>query len=375
MVAPSTNSQHSDEKVAMSRRHATRQNHPPRPFPRPPPLARSPAKPPRPKAPWRATPPPRSVVMSLLCLSAIAGIRSGLRGTKIVKWDQPPPVNSTTQRMPPPGELEGDPLLHGVDPASLTESCRDDDRLDRGENDVDGSSFGLPLVVAWRKFPPSVEAAYRDLVGRISPSLGGTSGFVVDGGGGNDCKGPAAHVYPFEDLHVTVATFRARNDPAPANGNDVRTIKQFCVDVTQKASEREQWPREGSKLLLRPREVRLSHKNAIILWEESSGNLDAMRRCIEEEMREALSKISSGERKVVDAHLSFDVPPIVHSTFLRFWAAPSDPRSILETFSGEVSADILGSEFEVDTSSVALVFEDSPCMHVGHDETILWPMG
>lgn len=305
-----------------------------------------------------------------------------------------------------PEDLEKDSFLDGVNPALLTDGCRQTN-LDSNADDYDSSSsFGLPLVISWRSFPPEMESAYRELVSRILPAFTATSGYLTDdngvGGdindsGNNDnlvCNHPEAHIFPFEDLHITVATFRTKSTPLPTITNNrnenndadaAQKIRQFCIEVIQNASTNTNWPKEGSKLRLKPKAIRMSRKNAIILWEDTSGNMEVMRHILKEQMKISISSSSDmGMGDILDSGLAFDVPPIVHSTFLRLWKVPlSNPKLLLESFSNSEEGKsslmdiLLPLEFEVDVgSSVTLVHETTPCMHVDYhrDETILWPI-
>jgi len=209
------------------------------------------------------------------------------------------------------------------------------------------------------------------LAARVSSRFVSTTGQWVEGNNrGND--DPEAHIYPFADLHVTIVSFRTLLDPAPADEERAEAIKFFCSNVVENATQKDDWPKGDIQLQLRPKDICLWKKNAVILWEETTGNLDAMRRCIKEEM---------------DAHggdpppgVSLFVPDIVHSTFLRFWkridgregSGSSDPETLKQLFEGSDLLDILPNKIDVD-SNAKLVCEDKPCMHIrSNDSHVLW---
>lgn len=254
-----------------------------------------------------------------------------------------------------------DPYLRGIDPRALRDGVYEEGDVSR--------AFGLPLVAAWRSFPPSMESAYQKIVNRVAPCFDSTTGHET----GGRCKDaePEAHIYPFQDLHVTIATFRSllANPPCPSNADDAERIKAFCVKVAERSTKRDGWPIGGSNspkiLRLRPKEMRLGKTNAYILWEETTGNLEAMRHCLAREME-------SHQPSDLDPALSWSVPNIVHSTFMRFWGCPSNPQLIRELFDGNDLVDMLPAEVVVETN-IKLACETVPCMHIAYDEFhVLW---
>ena len=239
------------------------------------------------------------------------------------------------------GNFEEDPYLVGISPEALQVGVY------KRTGVVNNTSFGLPLVSCWRSFPTSMEEPYRMLISKTASCL----------------ETKEAHLYPFDDLHVTIATFRSLLDPnPPTTDEDAESIKQFCVNVMASASKRNGWPTKGSNFfLLKPKEIRLHKKNAIILWEETTGNLESMRKCLKEEME---------ARDNIITH--FSVPNIVHSTILRFWKCPCKPEMIIQAFKESNLIDILPVEIDVQPN-VKLVCEDIPCMHINDDEHhVLW---
>lgn len=267
-----------------------------------------------------------------------------------------------------------DPYLTGVYPKDLGEGYYERGKLN--------GTFGLPLVAAWRSFPTSLESAYQGLVGKVSSCFVSTSGFDADSNGCTD--EPEAHIYPFADLHITVAAFRTLFDPAPDNNEHAEAIKKFCAEVVENSTKRDGWPKGSGDskvmLLLRPKEIRLGKKNAIILWEETTGNLEAMRLCLKEEMEaQQNSKFGSNDEDPLSG-VSLIVPDIVHTTFIRFWKginsnegrSPSNPETIRQAFKGNVLLDLLPNEVDME-SNAKLVCEDTPCMHVSDDDShVLW---
>lgn len=266
--------------------------------------------------------------------------------------------------------IEKDGFLNDVNPALLSEKCQNEGHINNDE------SFGLPLTASWRKFPPSIKSGYEKLVEKILPCFASTSGYTTLNNHIN-CINPEAHIYPFEDLHITVATFRTKDTQSPSTNEvdriEVDRIKQISKNLLQMASHRDEWPKPGSKLSIKPKAIKLGRKNAIILWEDTSGNLDKIRQCIRLEKE----RVERTQDLTNDLGLSLDIPTnIVHSTFLRLWTEyPLYPEKLIHTLNEEVSIDDMFGmeEFQVDTSSVKLIFEDTPCMHVDDDKDhVIW---
>jgi len=127
------------------------------------------------------------------------------------------------------------------------------------------------------------------------------------------------------------------------------------------------------RLHLHPKEVRAGEKNAILPWEETTGGLEAMRQCLKEQMEEVKENIKSGFVTYgVDPGADlplFDVPPIVHSTFLRFWQKLSSSYSVWIKQAFELESIRFPNnlpDVEVDLNAI-LAMEDVPCMHVNKD--------
>mmetsp|Transcript_32824 Transcript_32824/g.55826 ORF Transcript_32824/g.55826 Transcript_32824/m.55826 type:complete len:271 (-) Transcript_32824:277-1089(-) len=257
-----------------------------------------------------------------------------------------------------------DPHLSGADPKDLRDGC-----YETGE--LTSLNFGLFLVAAWRSFPTSLEPSYRVLAGKVASFFASTTGYET--GRQESSNEPEAHIYPFADLHMTVATFHTLLDPAPANEKHAAAVKKFCTDVIERSSKRDGWPKE-TKLRLRPKDLVVGKKNVIILWQETTGNMEAMRHCIKEELESRQeSKSAAGMEKAL-AGGSLFFPNIVHCTFMRFWKGIEsfNPDVLRKAVKDIDLLEIFGDEIEVD-SNVKLVCEDTPCMHISDDASrILW---
>mmetsp|Transcript_15798 Transcript_15798/g.31580 ORF Transcript_15798/g.31580 Transcript_15798/m.31580 type:complete len:309 (-) Transcript_15798:1766-2692(-) len=280
-------------------------------------------------------------------------------------------VNSTAHEIL---EFEADPDLNNVNPSSLRDGIY--------QVDVNGSAehplrFGLPVVAGWRSFPSSLEPSYNELATDALECFTATTGFRVSG----EVSEPEAHIYPFEDLHVTVVTFRPLLKPKSTE--EVDAIKKFCWRVADGAVRRRDWPKSidgevSPKLCFRMKQIRLGKRNAILKWEELTGNLNIMRRCLREEL-EAQKRMHNmqngrigGDGADALSQLTLTVPDLVHSTFIRFWKAPSMPGKIQLMFEKARKDRILHAKIDVDLN-IKLVCEDIPCMHIPVDyDHVLW---
>ena len=235
-----------------------------------------------------------------------------------------------------------------------------------------GKKFGLVLVSAWRKFPIKLQNPYKQLIHHIKNCFHDDK-FVPSN------TPPSVYIYPWDDLHVTVAAFHyshAVNDERHAS-----QLTEHWRSVVRSARKRDGWPAPGTMLQFDVRNVQIGARNGIILWKESSGAMDAMRRCIEEEVsiwqqKQALSAtddtMSPTTTTRIDYKHTVSIPGIVHSTFLRFHRIPSTcGHEVQEQFREVVLPFVLNhSAFrnvEVSVDDIKFVCEKTPCMHIPHD--------
>lgn len=213
--------------------------------------------------------------------------------------------------------------------------------------------YGLVLVAGW---PPSqsMAAPYQEFLEQVRTCFDKTD--LVG-------KTPNVYLYPVECLHVTIATlYHVQKKDLSQSEQYYNRLKQKYVDLVNAASERDGWPRDKSSLQLQLESVQLGQKAGILLWNDFSGSIAAMRNCIKAEA----------------AHRGMDIkiPNIIHSTFLRFAKEPSGcgieiqqrfqtnvaPRS-RNIFQMALTRD--GSAW--DGSLCKLICETTPYMHVPND--------
>ena len=159
--------------------------------------------------------------------------------------------------------------------------------------------FGLVLVVGWPPNKDELQEPYHQLVNAM-----------------RSCFDPedhnkGAYFYPFDSLHVTVATLHAftlqTSDP-----NERALLEREWQSVVIAASERPEWPKEPLKLEIDS--CQIGSRAGILLWKETTGGLERMRSCI-------LNETMSRQEQLRQAGISIDtlrIPGIVHSSVLRF---------------------------------------------------------
>ena len=282
-----------------------------------------------------------------------------------------------------------DPNLDGIDPASLKYDVY---QLDN--NTI--QNFGLPFIAGWRTFHPQHKDNnywYNRLVEEIKCLVTSTGHIITQveqcrlygprGGESVDdtisIVPPIVHMYPMDDLHVTIATFRntLKNTP-PEDDAHAAAIKSFCVKIIENASKQKNWPTD-CELIFQPKEVKLGQKNAYILWEDKSGNIDIIRQCLHEEMDKTLQ--CKDDLKIdIEKDLAWFVPNIVHTTILRLWkdgdSNSAENRLLYKKFQnlfqGGTLLKLIPKEVIINCNP-ALVCETMPCMHVEVDkEHVLW---
>mmetsp|Transcript_21960 Transcript_21960/g.33526 ORF Transcript_21960/g.33526 Transcript_21960/m.33526 type:complete len:284 (-) Transcript_21960:518-1369(-) len=234
-----------------------------------------------------------------------------------------------------------------------------------------GEKFGLVLVSAWRKFPIALKKPYEELKRHVQNC------FRKDDFAPIDDTPPSVYLYPWDDLHVTVAAFHYNH--AVDDEQHASQLTEHWRAVVQSAMKRDGWPAPGTMLQFNVQSAQIGTRNGILLWKELSGAMDAMRRCIEEEVlirqqKQALSTADTVDTATIriDYERTVSIPGIVHSTFLRFHRIPSTcGHEVQERFRENVLPFILNhSAFrhvEVSVDDIKFVCEKTPCMHIPDD--------
>lgn len=178
------------------------------------------------------------------------------------------------------------------------------------------------------------------------------------------------YVYPFTALHVTIATLHAFfAQPPVASEERQRTLTEQWNGVVQKARQMEQWPIQPLQLTIDG--ARMGERAGIVLWKETTGGLDKMRRCLAETVAQP-ETVAELQRHGVDVGtLSMPTNGIVHSTFARFCGRPAAPAdAVRQRFRATVRPRLreFFSHGPVRCDEVRLARESAPYMHQSAEE-------
>ena len=203
--------------------------------------------------------------------------------------------------------------------------------------------IGLVIVVGWRLDSQIIDPPYSSLLEAVQQCF--------DDSDFGDT--PNVYLYPSKYLHVTVATLY----PTVRKTEDNMEYSKLNADYTalvHAASKRAEWP--STPLKLKIDSTQLGSKAGILLWEETTGGIRQMRVCLEEEAKLRNMTIHS-------------VPPIVHTTYLRFKDVPNsngvDTQERFQSLVVPRIREFFRDEIKVDTAK--LVYETTPYMHVPDD--------
>ena len=231
-------------------------------------------------------------------------------------------------------------------------------------------TFGLVLVALW----PANEAYRTQLLEPYQRLCAATElCFEEVDVARRDGSIPPVYLYPFTALHVTIATLHAFMEQPPgqvlAEERQV-TLKTVWSRVLQKASQLKEWPTAQSLQLVLDH-AQIGQKAGILLWKETTGGIDAMRRCLQSVCAQP-ETVAELQRDSVSVD-TLAIPPIVHTTYLRFYETPATPAAIARERFQTTVLPRLRSEFfpePIHCSEVRLVCETTPYMHVQVDETV-----
>ena len=231
-----------------------------------------------------------------------------------------------------------------------------------------GDDFSCVLVAMW---PPPMDTKV-DADGRATTTLREAyHGFMAevakcfDSGdleADDNADLPNIYTYPPECLHVTVATLHRFDVPTKPEEREV--MQPIYTDLFRRAAKRPNWPSKGSKMRFTVESTRIGEKAGILLWKESTGNLQKIRDCVAEEHAASYEDVveAVGEASAK----SFQIPNIIHSTFMRFGDVPKTSWEEMQGKFAEVQ-DKLDEIFEdcvVETDVVRLACERRPYMHI-----------
>ena len=147
---------------------------------------------------------------------------------------------------------------------------------------------------------------------------------------------------------------------ATASGYD--DIKDYFLRLLESASRRPEWPKEA--LQLQVESTQLGSKAGILLWQDLSGGVAKMRKClmtVDQEQQQQQQK-----KKSWKIH---SIPGIIHSSFLRFYREPKTDGVVLQDLYQSKLIPAIPKRFGrvIEVSKIHLVCETTPYMHLPKD--------
>ena len=126
---------------------------------------------------------------------------------------------------------------------------------------------------------------------------------------------PAVTFMPFDSLHTTVAML------FPTTRIDEMTIpipqlEEDWKQIILEASKLPEWPQAAFQLQIDS--AKIASRAGIILWKETTGGLDRMRKCVQQ----IVHQDEGSTRQYSYLQDIFSFPSIVHTTILRYSSVP-----------------------------------------------------
>ena len=227
------------------------------------------------------------------------------------------------------------------------------------QGQVVDNTFGIVLVTSW-PLPDETKRNYETFREVVRDCFFQEDATIDD---------LHVYLYPAEYVHVTVATLFPFHHTAPSSTEDRHFIVRISKDLVKKASEMRSWPINQS-IELQVDRWQIGRKAGIILWKETNGTIEQIRKCLRTAVDEYVTVAPEREAKLVRDN--FKIPDIIHSTFLRFAQTPKIQIDSLERRINNVPpiADFFPTT--VQSSSLHLVNENKPYMHLEyHPSNIL----
>ena len=217
-------------------------------------------------------------------------------------------------------------------------------------------TFGLVVVAGW---PPceDMRSPYNQFMESVRSCFDDV-----------DLEGDRApaYLYPFEHLHVTIATLRSMHQETDIAIRDI--LSEHAKRILQVASSSPEWPKEPLRLTID--HAQIGSRAGILLWNEETEGMDAMRQCIERATKEHISVLLESQKSIREALSTLAIPSIVHSTFLRFYKEPSTPgETIQKKFAERVVSNLQDLiPLTITCDCATLVNERTPYMHIPDDD-------
>ena len=199
--------------------------------------------------------------------------------------------------------------------------------------------FGVNLACAY-PFPAATSPAYIRLANQMSE---------LD---------ENAYAYPIGQTHVTIATFinfAQHQSPTPSMLNELTTVASLVTTAVEKIfAPGEGTPVGAFELVIE--EPLISRKAAILPLSNPTDEIPYIRRRIVE--------LLSGNAQLRDrlGRLGLNLPPLIHSSIMRFKSAPKEPAVFLAKFDELAARTRLGS---MRINEILITTETKPYMRAG----------
>lgn len=205
--------------------------------------------------------------------------------------------------------------------------------------DPDCPVFGVNLACSY-PFPDSVEVGYAELVHRAAKLM------------------PYVYVYPIWQTHITIMTlinFTLSKRPRSARVRRLKSLADRLIVTLEQlfSTNGHAWNHPFTLQFERPV---LTKAAAILPILNPTGEIQALRSAAVE----YIMKDGALYQEVAD--LGLKVPPIIHSTFMRFVAVPHDLTAFAAAFEEIAMHSQLG---EIQVEEILVTSETSPYMRSG----------
>ena len=254
-----------------------------------------------------------------------------------------------------------------VDPAAkfLPDPFMDQLFRARNEGQEEPPRFALVIAAGWPPDDNSLEVPYQDFTDKVKACFVPPD-FVA---APNESACPPVFLYPRESLHITVATMQSLAMDTKSEEQRLKLYSDW-KGVLERASSRPAWPKKSLQVRIKSAEIGTS--NGILLWEELTGGLHAMRHCVSEEVEDFREAFVAASLDVT----SFTIPPFVHSTFLRFARVPKTPRTEVQSSFQNTALPFLGDIFpdNYNVNIIKFACEQRPHMDIPYFGSINLPI-
>jgi hypothetical protein len=170
--------------------------------------------------------------------------------------------------------------------------------------------YGLGLVINWPP-PQAMKEPYHRLVQAIQNECFDPKDVTSTA----QQQHPAVAFMPFDSLHTTVASLftTTRMDEMTT---PIPQLQEDWKQIVLEASKLPEWPQTAFQLQIDS--AKIASRAGIILWKETTGGLDRMRKCLQQ----IVHQNEGSARKYAYLQDLYFIPSIVHTTILRYSSVP-----------------------------------------------------